>query len=91
VVDGSAEKAAASCVLEKNLAWSKVGQQGCLIAEQHLDQGLRRNSALDAKKLQARPFLGDVERPGLNSEIKARGGRAVARWVPRTPKVRRRR
>ena len=73
-----------ACVIEKNLAWSELGQQGCLICGAVPAQGLQRKfGASAAEKVQARPFVGDVGRPSLNFEIAARGGRAVARWVPR--------
>src|SRR5215212_8621384 len=35
-----------ACVIEKNLAWSELGQQSCLIAEQCLHRDCDENSAL---------------------------------------------
>jgi hypothetical protein len=56
-----------ACVIEKNLAWSELGQQSCLIYEASPARGLQRKfGASAAEKVQAWPFVGDVERPGLN-------------------------
>ena len=56
-----------ACVIEKNLAWSELGQYHCLNCGAIPAQGLQRNrGASSSRAVQARPFLRDVERPGLN-------------------------
>jgi hypothetical protein len=57
-----------ACVIEKNLAWSELGQHGCLNYGAIPARGLQRKvGAEGAEKVQARPFVDDAERPGLNS------------------------
>jgi hypothetical protein len=62
-------------MIEKNLAKSGLGQHHCLNWAAIPAQGLQHNrwavrSEKDAapKKWQARPFVGDVERPSLKFE-----------------------
>ena len=56
-----------ACVIDKNLAWSELGQYRCLNCGAIPAQGLQRNrGATSSRAVQARPFLRDVERPSLN-------------------------
>ena len=54
-------------MIDKNLAWSELGQCHCLNYGAFPAQGLQRKpGGFELREVQARPFLGDVERPGLN-------------------------
>ena len=56
-----------ACVIDKSLAWWKLGQYRCLNCGAIPAQGLQRNrGATSSRAVQARPFLRDVERPSLN-------------------------
>ena len=66
-----------ACMIEKNLAWSELGQYRCLNYGAFPAQGLQRKpGGFELQEVQARPFLRDVERPGLN--LRNRGSRRTS-------------
>jgi hypothetical protein len=76
------ERLSRACVIEKNLAWSELGQQHCLnFGLPFPAQGLQRKSGVETPRIEGKVVRRDAEPAGLFLEIAARGGRAVARLV----------